>query len=73
MTEGTIKGAQLLKSNDYWMITGIIDQPKLDIVTGDYGGELDSGSQDGRGNPIGGLMYSSAFAGEIYQVNWWTE
>ena len=47
MTEGTVKGAQLLKSNDYWMLTGIIDQTKLYIQDGDYGGELDSGSQDG--------------------------
>ncbi|TBU32708.1 hypothetical protein BD311DRAFT_654503 [Dichomitus squalens] len=73
MTEGTIKGAQLLKSNDYWMLTGIIDQTKLYIQDGDYGGELDSGSQDGRGNPIGGLVYSTAFNTSVYQVNWWTE
>ena len=46
MTEGTIKGAQLLKSNDYWMITGLIDQTKLYIQDGDFGGELDSGGQD---------------------------
>ena len=29
------------------MITGLIDQTKLNIVSGDFGGELDSGGQDG--------------------------
>jgi hypothetical protein len=47
MQQGTLLGAQLLKSKDYWMITGLIDQTKLNIQDGDYGGELDSGSQDG--------------------------
>ena len=46
MYQGTIKGAQLLKTNDYWMITGLIDQTLLNIQEGDYGGELDSGGQD---------------------------
>jgi hypothetical protein len=73
MLDGTLKGAQLLKSKNYLMITGKIDQTKLNIQDGDYGGELDSGSQDGRGNPIGGLMYSTAFDPSMHQVTWWTE
>jgi hypothetical protein len=28
------------------MITGLIDQTKLNIKDGDFGGELDSGGQD---------------------------
>ena len=47
--QGTILGAQVLKNNDYWMITGLVDQTRLNIQAGDYGGELDSGGQDGVG------------------------
>ena len=45
--EGTLLGAQLLKTNDYWMITGLIDQSRINIPSDDFGGELDSGGQDG--------------------------
>ena len=45
--EGTIQGAQLLKTKDYWMITGLLDQTRVNIQAGDFGGELDSGGQDG--------------------------
>ncbi|KAI0317526.1 hypothetical protein OF83DRAFT_1163895 [Amylostereum chailletii] len=72
MADGTIKGAQLLKTPDYWMITGLIDQTKVNIQSGDFGGELDPGGQDLRGNPIGGLMYSTAFNSSAYQINEWT-
>lgn len=71
--QNALKGAQLLKNNDYWMITGLIDQTYVNIQGDDYGGELDSGGQDERGNPIGGLMYSSAFDPTTHQINWWTE
>ena len=47
MPEGTIKGMQLLFDGEAYMMTGIIDQTKLNIQSGDYGGELDSGGQDG--------------------------
>lgn len=75
MREGTFKGLQLLKTPQYWMITGLIDQTLLNIQEGDFGGELDSGGQDERGNPIGGLLYSTAFAtdSQADQVQWWTE
>ena len=47
MPEGTIQGMQLLSDGEAFMMTGIIDQTKLNIVSGDFGGELDSGGQDG--------------------------
>lgn len=72
--QGTLLGAQLLKTNDYWMITGLIDQTQLNMQSNDTGGELDCGGQDERGNPIGGLMYGTAFTNSTpYQINWWTE
>jgi len=66
---------QVLKHEEYWMITGVIDQTKLNIQQGDFGGELDSGGQDGRGNPIGGLFYGTVFNsdGGPNQIQWWTE
>ncbi|KAH9910968.1 uncharacterized protein BXZ73DRAFT_93504 [Epithele typhae] len=73
--EGTIKGMQLLFDGEAYMMTGSIDQTKLNIVAGDFGGELDSGGQDGRGNPIGGLLYSTTFSpdGQLFQTRHWTE
>lgn len=59
--EGALTGVQVVQSPGYIQIVGFIDQTKLNIADGDYGGELDSGGQDGRGNPIGGLVYSNAF------------
>ena len=46
MEEGTITGAQLLKTDQYWMITGLVNQSLLNIQSDDFGGELDSGGQD---------------------------
>jgi len=68
---GTIAGAQLVKTSDYWMITGLLQQTNVNIQDGDSGGELDPGGQDLRGNPIGGLMYSTAFNSSPYQINNW--
>ncbi|THH17832.1 hypothetical protein EW146_g3062 [Bondarzewia mesenterica] len=61
MPEGTLQGVQYLKTPDYILIAGFIDQTKMDIQAGDWGGELDPHGQDLRGNPMGGLMYSNAF------------
>jgi len=76
--EGALQGVQLIQSPGYIQIAGFINQELLNIQIGDYGGELDSGGQDGRGNPIGGLMYSNAFASNngdnstYQQSNHWT-
>lgn len=59
--EGTLQGVQLVQSPGYIEIVGFLDQTKLNMQPDDFGGELDSGGQDGRGNPIGGLMYTNAF------------
>ncbi|KAF5374201.1 hypothetical protein D9758_004626 [Tetrapyrgos nigripes] len=59
--EGTLRGVQLVQSPGYIQIVGHIDQTRLNVQAGDDGGELDSGGADGRGNPIGGLIYSNAF------------
>jgi len=61
--EGTLKGLQSMKTPDYIQIVGFIDQTKLNIASGDYGGELDPHGADLRGNPLGGLVYTNAWSG----------
>jgi len=61
--EGTLKGLQLTKTPDYIQIVGFIDQTKINLADGDYGGELDPHGADLRGNPLGGLVYSNAWSG----------
>jgi hypothetical protein len=75
METGVITSAQLLQTSEYIMITGNINQPLINIQDGDFGGELDSGGQDERGNPIGGLIYSTVFStdGQPNQIVHWTE
>jgi len=59
--EGTLKGLQFMRTPDYIQIVGFIDQTKINIASGDYGGELDPHGADLRGNPLGGLVYTNGF------------
>jgi hypothetical protein len=64
-----------MKTPDYIQVAGFIDQTKINIADGDYGGELDPHGADLRGNPLGGLMYSNAWSGggdNYQQVIEWT-
>jgi len=56
---GTITGAQFIKTESYLEITALLNQENVNLLGDDAGGELDSGGQDNRGNPIGGLVYST--------------
>lgn len=72
---GALHGIQFIKTPDYVQIVGFIDQTKINIKAGDYGGELDPHGADLRGNPMGGLFYSNAFSGDknnFQQVVEWT-
>ncbi|GAA94882.1 uncharacterized protein L969DRAFT_47163 [Mixia osmundae IAM 14324] len=60
--EGTIRGMQFITTPGYVQITGTLDQSRINIATGDYGGELDSAGADQRGNPLGGLLFTQAFS-----------
>jgi len=72
---GSIYQAQMIYTPEYVQITGLIDQTVLNITAGDYGGELDPVGADYRGNPLGGLMYSTIFSpnGTLQQIQHWTE
>ncbi|KAI9568153.1 hypothetical protein HD554DRAFT_2191607 [Boletus coccyginus] len=58
---GALTGVQMLVTSKYIQWAGFLDQTKVNIAAGDYGGELDPHGADLRGNPLGGLMYSNAF------------
>ncbi|TRM66581.1 hypothetical protein BD626DRAFT_160957 [Schizophyllum amplum] len=56
-----LKGVQFMKTDAYVQVVGFIDQTQINIQTLDYGGEMDPHGADLRGNPLGGLMYTTAF------------
>lgn len=57
---GAITSIQFVQTPSYIQISGSLNQGFLNIG-GTDGGELDSGGQDGEGNPMGGLVYTNAF------------
>ncbi|KAI5120054.1 hypothetical protein M0805_007806 [Coniferiporia weirii] len=71
MPNGTITGAHFVQTPDYVQVTGVGNLTLLNIPSGDEGGELDPHGADGNGNPIGGLVFSSAF-GQLQQLHEWT-
>ncbi|KJA25451.1 hypothetical protein HYPSUDRAFT_199615 [Hypholoma sublateritium FD-334 SS-4] len=68
---GTITSAHFVQTPDFVQITGIGRLTMLNIPLGDSGGELDPHGADGNGNPVGGLVFSSAF-GQLEQIQEWT-
>ncbi|KAF8069106.1 hypothetical protein FPV67DRAFT_1105941 [Lyophyllum atratum] len=69
--DGTISGAHFVQTPDFVQITGVGNLTFLNVPAGDAGGELDPHGQDGLGNPIGGLVFSSAF-GQLQEIVEWT-
>ncbi|KAF8150243.1 hypothetical protein B0H34DRAFT_635168, partial [Crassisporium funariophilum] len=70
--EGTLTGVQFIKTPDYIQAVGFMDQTKIMMVEGDYGGEMDPHGADLRGNPMGGIMFSNAWGGQYTQAVEWT-
>jgi len=70
--DGTIFGAHFIQTPDYVQITGTGNLTRLNVPAGDAGGELDPHGADGNGNPVGGLVFSSAFGGKLEQILEWT-
>lgn len=69
--EGTITGVQFTKAPDYIQVVGFMDQTKLNMVSGDLGGEMDPHGADRRGNPMGGILFTQAWTGSYMQVVQW--
>ncbi|KAG5732230.1 hypothetical protein E4T56_gene11495 [Termitomyces sp. T112] len=69
--DGAITGAHFVQTPDFVQVTGVGNLTFVNVPAGDQGGELDPHGQDGNGNPIGGLVFSSAF-GQLEQIFEWT-
>ncbi|KAJ9105171.1 hypothetical protein QFC19_003631 [Naganishia cerealis] len=72
---GAITGAHFVKTPTYLQFSGTLavrNGPSLlNIPQNDAGGELDPHGADGLGNPIGGLVFTSAFGGGLKQIHEW--
>ncbi|KAJ7336355.1 manno protein [Mycena albidolilacea] len=70
---GALQGVQFMKTPDYVQVVGFIDQTKINLQADDSGGELDPHGADLRGNPLGSLVYSTAWGNgtEYTQVIEW--
>lgn len=68
---GALQGVHFVKTPDYVQVTGVGDFTKINIPSGDAGGELDPHGADGNGNPVGGLVYGNSF-GNALQYHEWT-
>ena len=61
---GALQGVQFMKTPDYVQVVGFIDQRFINLKPDDFGGELDPHGADFRGNPLGGLFYSTAWSSD---------
>ncbi|KAJ7627608.1 hypothetical protein DFH06DRAFT_1103249 [Mycena polygramma] len=57
-----LQGVQFMRTDAYVQVVGFIDQMKINMMSDDPGGELDPHGADFRGNPLGGLVYSTAWS-----------
>lgn len=69
--QGALTGLQWIQTPDYVQAVGFLDQTLVNIKAGDWGGEMDPHGADLRGNPMGGVMFSTAFGGQPVQVIEW--
>ncbi|CUA76124.1 hypothetical protein RSOLAG22IIIB_12052 [Rhizoctonia solani] len=59
---GSLTGVQFMRTKSYVQVVGRIKQTGINLAAKDNGGELDPHGADRRGNPLGGLVFSNAFA-----------
>ena len=57
-----LKGVQFMRTPAYLQVVGFIDQTFINLKADDTGGELDPHGADLRGNPLGGLVYSTGWS-----------
>ncbi|KXN83446.1 hypothetical protein AN958_01425 [Leucoagaricus sp. SymC.cos] len=68
---GALKGVQYIKTPGYAQVVGFIDQSFINLTPDDFGGEMDPHGADLRGNPMGGIVFSTAFNGQFGQIIEW--
>jgi len=65
--EGALKGVQWTTTPGYIQVVGRIDQTMINILEDDSGGEMDPHGADLRGNPMGGIVFTEAWGGDVPQ------
>ncbi|WFD05419.1 hypothetical protein MVES1_000749 [Malassezia vespertilionis] len=68
---GTLKSVHYVRTPHYVQVSGTGNFANMHISAQGGGGELDPHGQDGLGNPIGGLVFSTAFGRGFEQVHEW--
>ncbi|KAG9049874.1 hypothetical protein FS837_008796 [Tulasnella sp. UAMH 9824] len=68
---GALTGVQFMRTPDYIQVTGNINQVLIDMAADDGGGEMDPHGADQRGNPLGGLVFSTAYGNGYTQIIEW--
>lgn len=70
---GSLQGILVIRTKSYIEVIGYLDQTAIGLLANDTGGEEDPHGADQRGNPLGSLLYSSAFNGsaKYTQVTEW--
>lgn len=73
--DGTLTSVHFLKTPSYVQVSGTGDFTSIGIPRGDTGGEMDPHGADDLGNPIGGIMFTTANPssnGRPVQIREWT-
>ncbi|KAF9459020.1 macrofage activating glycoprotein [Collybia nuda] len=68
--DGTFSGVHFVKTHNYVQVTGKGNFTRVNIRAGDDGGELDNRGADGKGNPVGGLVYGNTFSPGLQYHEW---
>ncbi|GMK54281.1 hypothetical protein CspeluHIS016_0108670 [Cutaneotrichosporon spelunceum] len=69
--DGTIRAAQFLRTPSYVQVSGWWDGTKVNIRSGDQGGELDPHGATGEGNPVGGNVTTNVATGNnVFYEEW---
>jgi len=68
--DGTLQAVHFVKTPLYVQVMGWGDFTKLNIQTGDQGGELDPHGATGLGNPIGGNVTSNVTGTDVHYEEW---
>ncbi|WVR08600.1 hypothetical protein IAU60_005655 [Kwoniella sp. DSM 27419] len=68
--DGTLTAVHFVKTPLYWQIQGFGDLTKLNIQSGDEGGELDPHGATGLGNPVGGNVTTNATGSDVHYEEW---
>lgn len=68
--DGTFTAVHFVKTPLYWQIQGFGDFTKINIASGDEGGELDPHGATGLGNPVGGNVTTNATGADVSYEEW---